>query len=64
MDRQDKHRQHKEMEREQRNKADQAHEDVQQKRRLPVNSVGLIVVGIVLTVLALNVWTFGLVRPW
>ncbi len=41
-----------------------AYEEVQEKQRLPVNSVLLIVTGIVLTLLALYVWKFGLVRPW
>ena len=64
MDHQEKHRQQKEKERGQKNKEEKAYEEVQEKRRLPVNSVLLIVTGIVLTVLALYVWTFGLVRPW
>ena len=64
MDHQEKHRQHKEKEREQKNKADQAYEVRQEKRRLPVNSVWLIVVGIVLTMMALYVWTFGFATPW
>jgi hypothetical protein len=40
MDRQEKHQQQKEKEREQKNKDEKAYEDVQQKRRFPVNSVG------------------------
>ena len=39
-----------------------AYEDVQQKPRLPVNSVWLIVLGIVLTVAIVYVWTVGLFR--
>ena len=52
----------KEKEREQKNKEEMAYEDVQQKRRLPVNSVWLIVLGIVLTVAIVYVWTVGLFR--
>lgn len=64
MDHQEKLRQQKDTEREQKNKQQQAYEEVQEKRRLPVKSVGLIVIGIVLTTLALYTWTFGLSRPW
>lgn len=64
MDHQEKHRQQKEKAREQKNTAEQVYEDKQQKRRLPVNSIGLIVVGVVLTVAALYAWTMGMVRPW
>jgi hypothetical protein len=64
MDHQEKHRQQKEKERGQKNKEEKAYEEVQEKRRLPVNSVLLIVTGTVLTLLALYVWTFGLVMPW
>jgi hypothetical protein len=64
MDHQEKHRQQKEKERGQKNKEEKAYEEVQEKPRLPVNSVLLIVTGIVLTLLALYVWTFGLVMPW
>ena len=53
MGHQEKHRQQKEKEREQKNKKEKAYDDAQGKRRLPVNSVGLIVAGIVLTLLAL-----------
>ncbi|MCA1628112.1 MAG: hypothetical protein LC742_09135 [Acidobacteria bacterium] len=62
MDRQEKHRQQKEKEREQKNKVERAYEDVQEKRRLPVNSVWLVVVGVVLTAIIVYVWTVGLFR--
>jgi hypothetical protein len=64
MDRQEKHRQQKEKERGQENKADQAYEVQQQKRRLPVNSVWMVVVGVLLTALALYMWTMGMARLW
>jgi hypothetical protein len=51
MDRREKHRQHKEKDREQTKKEDQAYEDVQEKRRLPVHPAWLVVAGIVLTAL-------------
>jgi hypothetical protein len=59
MDRQEKHQQQKEKEREQQKKVDKAHEDVSQKRRLPMNPVWLIL-GIVLTLLVVYFWTFWL----
>jgi len=62
MDRQEKHRQEKEKEREQKNKDEKNYEEVQQKRRLPVNSVWLVVVGVVLTAIIVYVWIVGLFR--
>jgi cytoskeletal protein RodZ len=64
VDRQEKHRQTKEKEREQNNKADEAYEARQEKERPPVNSVVLIVVGTVLVGIALYLWTVGFARPW
>jgi len=64
MDNQEKHRQQKDKARDQKNKADKAYEDAQQKRRPPVNAVWLIVLGIAFTAVILYAWTVGLVRPW
>ena len=55
MDRREQHRQHKEKEREQTNKREQAYENEAQKRRLPVPA-WLMVIGLVLTLLAVYVW--------
>jgi hypothetical protein len=62
MDRQEKHRQHKEKERESKNKEEKSHEEMQERRRLPVNSVWLVVVGVILTAMVVYVWTVGLFR--
>jgi cytoskeletal protein RodZ len=62
MDHQEKHRQQKEKERERKNKKERAYEEVQEKRRLPVNSVWLVVVGVILTAMAVYVWTLGMFR--
>jgi hypothetical protein len=59
MDRREQHRQHKEQEREQKKKEERAYEDAEQKRRLPVPA-WVMVVGVVLTVVAVYVWTFWL----
>ena len=64
MDRQEKHRQAKEMEREEKNKADQAYEAQQEKNRPPVNAVWLIVAGTILVAIVLYLWIVGFVRPW
>ena len=64
MDRQEKHRQEKEQERVQKNKADAAYEAQQEKERPPVNAVWLIVAGTVLVAIVLYLWTVGFVRPW
>jgi hypothetical protein len=64
MDRQEKHQQKKEKEREEKNQAEQAYEVEQQKRRLPVNSVALVLMGMLLVTAVLYVWTVGFVRPW
>jgi hypothetical protein len=62
MDRQEKHQQQKAKEREQKNKEEKVYEEVQQKRRLPVNSVWLSVVGVLLTAIIVYVWIVGLFR--
>ncbi len=62
MDHQEQHRQKKEKKREQKNKEEKVYEEVQEKRRLPINSVWLIVLGIVLTMAIVYVWTVGLFR--
>ena len=64
MDRQEKHRQDKEKEREQRNKSEGAYEAQAEKDRPPVNAVWLIVVGIALVAFVLCLWIAGFVRPW
>jgi hypothetical protein len=64
MDNQEKRRQQKDKERDQKNKADKAYDDAQEKRRPPVNAVWLIAIGIVLTSVILYAWTVGMVRPW
>jgi hypothetical protein len=55
MDRREQRRQHKQKEREQKNKQEQAYENEAQKRRLPVPGWWM-VVGLVLTLLAIYVW--------
>jgi hypothetical protein len=60
MDRKDEHRQQKEKEREEKKKAEKAYEEKSQKERLPVNSVWLMAIGIVLTLLAVYTWMFWL----
>jgi hypothetical protein len=62
MDRQEKHRQKKEKQREQKNKAGKAYEEVQEKRRFPVNATWLVVFGVLLTGIIVYVWTVGLFR--
>jgi len=64
MNRQEKHRQEKEKERHQKNKADEAYEARQEKVRPPINAVWLIVVGAALVAIVLYLWTVGFVRPW
>jgi hypothetical protein len=64
MDHREKHQQHKQKEREQKKKVDKAYEDASEKRRLPVNSAWLVVAGVLLTVLIVYAWTFGMARPW
>ncbi len=59
MDHREQHRQHKEKEREQKKKQERAYEDKEQKRRLPVPA-WLMVIGVVLTVVAVFAWTFWL----
>ena len=62
MDHQEKHRQKKEKDREQKNKAEKAYEEVQEKRRFPVNAAWLMVVGVLLTAIIVYVWIVGLFR--
>jgi hypothetical protein len=62
MDRQEKHQQQKAKERDQKYKKEKVYEEVQQKRRLPVNSVWLIVVGVLLTAVIVYVWIVGIFR--
>jgi type VI protein secretion system component VasF len=59
MDNREKHRQHKEKEREQKKKEEQAYEKKELRRRLPVPA-WLMVIGVLLTGLALYVWMFWL----
>jgi hypothetical protein len=56
MDRKDQHRQQKEKEREEKNKAEKAYEEQSQKARLPIDSVWLMAIGIVLTLLVVYTW--------
>jgi hypothetical protein len=58
MDRKEEHRQQKEKERDEKKKAEKAFEEESQKQRLPINSAGLMVIGIVLTLLAVYAWMF------
>ena len=58
MDRKDEHRQQKEREREEKKKAEKAYEEKSQKERLPINSVWLMAIGIVLTLMAVYTWMF------
>ena len=60
MDRREEHQQHKEKERAQKKKDEHAYEEASEKRRLPVNSVVFVVVGVVLTAIVIYVWTFQL----
>ena len=64
MNRQEKHQEKKQKEREEKNKSEAVYEVEQQKRRLPVNSVALIVIGLILVSAVLYAWTVGFVRPW
>jgi hypothetical protein len=63
MDRQEQHRQHKEKEREQKKKEEKAFEEKSEKSRLPIHPAWL-VAGVVLTGIAVYVWTFGFSSPW
>jgi len=60
MDKQEQRRQHKEKEREHEKKAEKVYEDESHKRRLPLKSAWVIVLGIVLVLAVIYVWTFGL----
>jgi p-aminobenzoyl-glutamate transporter AbgT len=64
MDRQEKHQQKKEQEREAKNNSEQAYETEQQKRRLPINSIAVVLVGMLLVFAVIYVWTVGMARPW
>jgi hypothetical protein len=58
MDRKEQQRQRKEKEREENKKAEKAYEEQSQKERLPVNSVWLMAIGIILTLVAIYTWMF------
>jgi hypothetical protein len=58
MDRKEEHRQQKEKARGEKKKADKAYEEKSQKEQPPINSVWLMGVGIVLTLLAVYTWMF------
>lgn len=60
MDHRDQRHQHKEKERQERIKDEQAHEDEAEKRRLPFHPAWFVVAGFLLTALAVYVWTFRL----
>jgi hypothetical protein len=64
MDRREQHHQHKEKAREQKKKKEKAFEEDYEKRRLPIHPAWLVALGVVLTVIAVYVWTFGLSSPW
>ncbi len=57
MNRQEKHQQEKEKARDEKKKEQKAYEEVSEQRRPPVRAVWLIVVGIVLTLLVIYLWT-------
>lgn len=57
MDRQERHREKKEQEREVKKKDEKAYEEVHEAQRAPYNSVLLLVVGTVLVLTVLWVWT-------
>jgi hypothetical protein len=58
MDRKEQLRQHKEEQREEKNKAEKAYEEQSQKERLPINSVWVMAIGIILTLAAVYTWMF------
>jgi hypothetical protein len=58
MNRKDEQRHRKEKQREEKNKAEKAYEEQSQKERLPIKSAWVMVIGIVLTLLAVYTWMF------
>ena len=64
MNRQEKHQQKKQKEREEKNKSEAVFEVEQQKRQLPVNSVAMMLVGLILVGAVIYAWTVGFARPW
>ena len=62
MDHQEQHHQHHEKEREQEKKEKKAHEHEQEKSVLPFHPAWLVGVGIVLTLLAVLIWSL-VARP-
>jgi uncharacterized membrane protein len=64
MDRREQHHQHKEKAREQKKKEEKAFEEDHEKRRLPIHPAWLVVLGVLMTMMAVYVWTFGLTSPW
>jgi hypothetical protein len=59
MDRQERHAEKKEKQRDEKNNAEQAYEDEQQKKRLPLHPFWF-VLGAVLVLLAVYTWTVGI----
>jgi uncharacterized membrane protein len=60
MDHKEQHHQHHQKEREHEKKLQKLHEDEQEKNALPFHPIWLLVVGIVLTLAAVLIWTFVL----
>jgi hypothetical protein len=60
MDHREQHQQHKEKVRDQKIKEERAYEEEQQKNRLPIHPAWLMVGGVLLTLMAVYVWTFWL----
>lgn len=58
MDHQEQHHQHHEKEREHKKKEHKAHERASGKKSLPVHPAWLAIAGILLTLIAILVWTF------
>jgi hypothetical protein len=59
MDRQERHQQAKQKERDEKNQAEKAHEEVTQKNRLPVHPLWF-VLGTAAVLAAVYTWTFGI----
>ncbi len=58
MDHRERHLQHKEKEREEKKKREKVFEEKQAEDRLPIHPAWIVVIGIVLTAIAVSVWTF------
>lgn len=58
MDRQERHQQDKQKEREEKNRAEQAYEDEQQKKRLPLHPFWY-ALGTMLVLVVIYFWTVG-----